>query len=87
MPTLVCFGREEEPIDMLLVICLKGKQNPIIMILSVLGIFPMVLTLRLCSYKRLSNNFLTRPFFTTMIRMLIFLFWGFLNLRWQEMLK
>ena len=40
MPTLVCFGREEEPIIMLLVICLKGKQNPIIMILSVVGDFP-----------------------------------------------
>jgi hypothetical protein len=40
MPTLVCFGREEEPINMLLVICLKGKQNPIIMILSVVGDFP-----------------------------------------------
>jgi|GEM_PF-1064108 len=34
MPTLVCFGREEEPNNMLLVICLKGKQNPLIIILS-----------------------------------------------------
>ena len=34
MPTLVCFGREEEPTIMLLVICLKGKQNPFIIILS-----------------------------------------------------
>ncbi len=34
MPTLVCFGREEEPNNMLLLICLKGKQNPFIIILS-----------------------------------------------------
>lgn len=39
MPTLFCFGREEEPINMLLLIYLKGKQNPIIMILSVMGYF------------------------------------------------
>lgn len=34
MPTLVCFGREEEPSNMLLLIRLKGKQNPFIIILS-----------------------------------------------------
>ncbi|MEI6684761.1 MAG: hypothetical protein WCN64_01375, partial [Planctomycetota bacterium] len=34
MPTLVCFGREEEPTIMLLLICLKGKQNPLLIILS-----------------------------------------------------
>lgn len=48
MPTLVCFGREEEPTIMLLVICLKGKQNPFIIILS-LGETVFAKTLTFCS--------------------------------------
>ncbi|MEN9672355.1 MAG: hypothetical protein RL553_620 [Planctomycetota bacterium] len=68
MPTLVCFGREEEPIDMLLVICLKGKQNPLIIILSLGKRFLRKPKLSLAYQFKLLNKFLTARFFTTMIR-------------------